>query len=44
MKKEETTTVWNADFITEIKQIIDKARQRAYAAINSAISLHRGEY
>ncbi len=37
MKKEATTSVWNADFIVEIKQIIDKARQRAYAAINSAM-------
>lgn len=37
MKKDKTTSVWDADFIVEIKRIINNARQKAYAAINSAM-------
>lgn len=37
MEKEKTTSLYKADFIQEIKQIITQARQKAYAAINSAI-------
>lgn len=37
MEKEKTTSLYKADFIQEIKQIITQARQKAYAAINSAM-------
>lgn len=37
MPKDKTTSIRDADFIVEIKQIINKARQKAYAAINSAM-------
>ncbi|WP_418383413.1 PDDEXK nuclease domain-containing protein [Alistipes finegoldii] len=37
MEKENTTSLYNPDFIREIKQIVTQARQKAYAAINSAM-------
>lgn len=37
MKKEDSTALYSADFILEIKQIIAQARQKAYSAINSAM-------
>ena len=37
MKKENTISLYNPDFIREIKQIVTQARQKAYAAINSAM-------
>lgn len=37
MAKDKTASIRDADFIVEIKQIINKARQKAYAAINSAM-------
>lgn len=37
MKKETTHSLYNPDFIQEIKQIVTHARQTAYAAINSAM-------
>lgn len=36
MKKEDTS-IYNADFIQEIKRIVAQARQKAYAAINSTM-------
>lgn len=36
-KEDKTVSVWNVDFILEIKQIINSARQKAYSAINSAM-------
>lgn len=37
MEKERNISLYSADFIREIKQIITQARQKAYAAINSAM-------
>ena len=37
MKKENTIKLYNPDFVLEIKQIVTQARQKAYAAINSAM-------
>ena len=37
MKKENTVKLYNPDFVLEIKQIVAQARQKAYAAINSAM-------
>ena len=37
MKKENTISLYNPDFVREIKQIVAQARQKAYAAINSAM-------
>lgn len=37
MKKENTISLYNPDFVREIKQIVTQARQKAYAAINSAM-------
>ncbi|MCD8267301.1 MAG: PDDEXK nuclease domain-containing protein [Parabacteroides sp.] len=37
MKKENTISSYNTDFIREIKQIIVQARQKAYSAINTAM-------
>ena len=37
MKKENTILLYNPDFVREIKQIVTQARQKAYAAINSAM-------
>ena len=37
MKKENTIKLYNPDFVLEIKQIVAQARQKAYAAINSAM-------
>lgn len=37
MKKENTVKLYNLDFVLEIKQIVAQARQKAYAAINSAM-------
>lgn len=37
MEKENTTSLYNPDFIREIKQIVTQARPKAYAAINSAM-------
>ena len=37
MQKENLYSVYHADFITEIKRIVTQARQKAYAAINSAM-------
>ena len=37
MKKDDITTLCTPDFIQEIKRIVTNARQKAYAAINSAM-------
>ena len=37
MKKGNTISLYNPDFVREIKQIVTQARQKAYAAINSAM-------
>lgn len=37
MKKENTISLYNPDFVREIKQIVTQARQKAYVAINSAM-------
>lgn len=37
MKKEDRISLYNADFIGEIKRIVTQARQKAYSAINSAM-------
>lgn len=37
MRKENATSLYNADFVQEIKQIVTQARQKAYATINSAM-------
>ena len=37
MKKENMVPVYNPGFIQEIKQIVTQARQKTYAAINSAM-------
>ncbi len=37
MKKDDITTLYTPDFIQEIKQIVNNARQKAYVAINSAM-------
>ena len=37
MEKENITSLYNPDFIREIKQIVTQARQKAYTAINSAM-------
>lgn len=37
MKKGNTVSLYNPDFILEIKQIVTQARQKAYSAINSAM-------
>lgn len=36
-EKENATSLYNADFVQEIKQIVTQARQKAYATINSAM-------
>ena len=37
MKKDDITALYTPDFIQEIKRIVTNARQKAYAAINSAM-------
>ena len=37
MTKEEDKYIANVSFITEIKDIINQARQKAYSAINTAM-------
>lgn len=37
MKKENTTSLYNSNFIGEIRQIITQARQKAYTFINSSM-------
>lgn len=37
MKKADTTSLYAPDFVRDIKQIVTQARQKAYAAINSAM-------
>lgn len=37
MKKADTTSLYAPDFVRDIKQIVAQARQKAYAAINSAM-------
>ena len=37
MKKDDITALYTPDFIQEIKRIVTNARQKSYAAINSAM-------
>ena len=37
MKKADTKSLYAPDFVRDIKQIVTQARQKAYAAINSAM-------